>query len=236
MNINLQQDSNNLKESQRIANIYQKIAKNYDFLGEYLLGMIFSPFGYGHYRQKAIASLNLQPGDTVLDLCCGTGLNFPLLEKAIGSEGKIIGVDLTDAMLAQAQKRVEKNGWANVELVQSDVTFYQFPTGVDGIISTWGITLVPECERAIQNGSQALSPGKRWVILDFKIPDNWLAMFAPLLSFLFIRPFGGSLSMANRHPWEAIDKYLQNISFTELLLGFAYIAVGQRKEEEVYYE
>ena len=231
MNINLQQDSNNLNESKRIANIYQKIAKNYDFLGEYLLGMIFSPFGYGHYRQKAIASLNLQPGDTVLDLCCGTGLNFPLLEKAIGSEGKIIGVDLTDAMLAQAQKRVEKNGWANVELVQSDVNFYQFPTGVDGIISTWGITLVPECDRVIQNSSQALSPGKRWVILDFKIPDNWLALFAPLISFLFIRPFAGNLTMATRHPWESIDKYLKNTSFTELLMGFAYIALGEKDEK-----
>ncbi|WP_036488656.1 class I SAM-dependent methyltransferase [Myxosarcina sp. GI1] len=236
MNLNQQQDIHNKNESERIANIYQKIAKNYDFLGEYLLGMIFSPFGYGSYRQKAIASLNLQPGDTVIDLCCGTGLNFPLLEKAIGSEGKIIGVDLTDAMLAQAQKRVEKNGWSNVELMQSDVTFYQFPIGVDGIISTWGITLVSECDLAIQNGSQALSPGERWVILDFKIPDNWLARFAPLLSFLFIRPFGGNLQMASRHPWESLDKYLQNISFTELLLGFAYIAVGQRKEEKVYYE
>ena len=236
MNINLQQNTNNRSESQRIANIYQKIAKNYDFLGEYLFCTIFSPFGYGSYRQKAIASLDLQPGDTVIDLCCGTGLNFPLLQKAIGSEGKIIGVDLTEAMLTQAQKRVEKNGWSNVELVQGDVTLYQFPTDVDGIISTWGITLVPECDRAIQNGSQALSPGKRWVILDFKIPDNWLAMFAPLLSFLFIRPFGGSLSMASRHPWESLDKYLQNISFTELLLGFAYIAVGEKKEEETYHE
>ncbi|AFZ38215.1 Methyltransferase type 11 (plasmid) [Stanieria cyanosphaera PCC 7437] len=236
MNSNLQQDTQNNNESQRIANIYQKIAKNYDFLGEYLLGTIFSPFGYGNYRQKAIASLDLQPGDTVIDLCCGTGLNFPLLEKVIGSEGKIIGVDLTEGMLAQAKQRVEKNGWANVELVQSDVTFYQFPTGVDGIISTWGITLVPECDRAIQNGSQALSPGKRWVILDFKIPDNWLAMFAPLLSFLFIRPFGGNLQMANRHPWEALDKYLQNISFTELLLGFAYIAVGEKQREKRYHE
>lgn len=227
---------NNIAESKRIAKIYNRLAKSYDLLGEYLLGIIFSPFGYGSYRQSTIASLDLQPGDTVIDLCCGTGLNFPLLEKAIGSEGKIIGVDLTEGMLAQARKRVEKNGWANVELVQSDVAFYQFPTGVDGIISTWGITLVPECERAIQNGCQILSPGKRWVILDFKIPDNWLAMFAPLLSFLFIRPFGGNLQMASRHPWELLDKYLQNISFTELLLGFAYIAVGQRKEEEVYYE
>lgn len=45
MNLNLQQDTHNKNESQRIANISQKIAKNYDFLGEYLLGTIFSSFG-----------------------------------------------------------------------------------------------------------------------------------------------------------------------------------------------
>ncbi|MGK7872295.1 MAG: class I SAM-dependent methyltransferase [Xenococcaceae cyanobacterium] len=173
-------------ESERIAKIYRKLAKNYDFLEEKLLAIIFSPFGYWKYRQRAIASLNLQPGQTVIDICCGTGLNFPWLQKAIGSEGKIIGVDLTDAMLAQAQKRVKKNGWSNVELVQSDASSYQFPTDIDGIVSTWGITLVPEFDRVIQNGCQALSPGKRWVILDFKIPDNRLSMFAPLLGFLFI--------------------------------------------------
>ncbi|MEA5508018.1 class I SAM-dependent methyltransferase [Halotia wernerae UHCC 0503] len=158
------------------------------------------------------------------------------MEKAIGSEGKIIGVDLTDAMLAQAQKRVEENGWLNVELVQGDAALYQFSTRIDGIISTWGITLDPEFDRVIQNGCQVLSPGKRWVILDFKIPENWLSMFAPLLCFLFIRPFDGNLQMASRHPWESIDKYLQNTSFTELLLGFAYIAVGEREKEEGYYE
>ncbi|WP_036488397.1 class I SAM-dependent methyltransferase [Myxosarcina sp. GI1] len=234
--MNLEQDTCNDNENQRIANIYQKIASNYDLLGEYLLGIIFSPFSYWNYRFRAIASLNLQPGDTVIDLCCGTGLNFPLLEEAIGSAGKIIGVDLSEAMLAQAEQRVTENGWSNIELVQSDAASYEFPSGIDGIVSTLGITLVPESERAIQRGCQALSSGKRWVILDFKKPDNWLSPFAPLLSFLFIRPFGGNLAMANRRPWESVYKHLKNIAFIELLLGFAYIAVGEREEKEKSHE
>ena len=52
-------------------------------------------------------ALGLRPGDTVVDIACGTGLNFPLLEEAIGPDGRIVGVDLTDAMLAQAQRRIE---------------------------------------------------------------------------------------------------------------------------------
>lgn len=133
---------NNIRERDRIAKVYQRLAKFYDLLGEEILGWILSPFGYRSYRKRAIAAMNLQPGDTVVDLGCGTGLNFSLLEKAIGADGKIIGVDLTNAMLGQARKRLESNAWTNVELVQSDAADYSFPAGVDGILSTWALTLV----------------------------------------------------------------------------------------------
>lgn len=195
---------NKLNESDRIARIYHRLAKFYDFLGEKMLCLIFCPFGYRSYRKRAIAELKLQSGDTVVDLCCGTGLNFPLLEKAIGANGKIIGVDLSNAMLKQARKRLEVNHWTNIDLIQSDAAYYSFPARVDGILSTWAITLVPKYDQVILNGSQALMPGKTWVILDFKILSNWLSGFAPLMSLLFIRPFGGNLKMADRHPWEII--------------------------------
>lgn len=226
------QNTLNINERERITNIYRQRAKFYDLV-EKLFNIIF---GAWSYRKRAVKALNLQAGDTVVDLCCGTGLNFSLLQETVGSKGKIIGVDLTDGMLSQAQKRVEDNDWSNVELVLGDAASYQFPTRIDGIISTWAITLVPEFERAIENGCQALSAGARWVILDWKVPSNWLSLFAPPISFLFLRPFGGNLKMATRHPWESINKYLKNTSFTELLLGFAYIAVGERKEEEEYYQ
>ncbi|KAI9129927.1 class I SAM-dependent methyltransferase [Acaryochloris sp. CCMEE 5410] len=225
-----------ISEQDNIAKTYQRLAKSYDFLGERLLGLILSPFGYFNYRKQAISSMQLQPGDTVIDLCCGTGLNFPLLEKAIGSEGKIIGVDLTAEMLAQAHQRVEENHWNNVELVQANAAEYSFPKGVDGILSTWAITLVPEFDHVIQNGCQALSPGKRWCILDFKKPKNWLSLSAPLLSYPFLRPFGANLKVTDRHPWEPIQQYLPKSIFTELLMGFAYIAVGEKSQKGENYE
>ncbi|KAI9130069.1 class I SAM-dependent methyltransferase [Acaryochloris sp. CCMEE 5410] len=219
----------NTPEKDNIAKTYQKLAKYYDFLGERLLGWIFSPFGFFNCRKLAIASLQLHPGDTVIDLCCGTGLNFPLLEELIGPEGKIIGVDLTAGMLAQARQRVETNHWQNINLIQSDVADYSFPDKVDGILSTWAITLVPEYEQVILKGCEALSPGKKLCILDFKKPDSGLSLFAPFLSYLFIRPFGGNLKMAERHPWETIQKYLTKTIFVDLMMGFAYFAEGEKK-------
>ena len=207
-----------------VINLYRKRAKRYDFTANlyYLIG-----FRLQAYRKKAVQALNLQRGDTVVEIGCGTGANFPLLQRAVGPEGKIIGTDITDAMLAQAQKRVEENDWSNVELVQADAASFHFPAGVGGIISTFAFTLVPEFDQVIQNGSEALATGGHWVSLDLKLPSSWLARLAPQLVFL-TKPFGVSLELAKRHPWESLDKYLKNTSLTELYSGFVYIATGER--------
>jgi ubiquinone/menaquinone biosynthesis C-methylase UbiE len=91
----------------------------------------------------------------VLDLGCGTGLNFSLLQKRVDQAGRIIGVDLTDAMLARATERVLAKGWSNVELVKSDAADYGFPVTVDGILSTSALTLVPEFDVVVQRGACA---------------------------------------------------------------------------------
>lgn len=178
------------------------------------------------YREKAIKALKLRAGDIVVEIGCGTGLNFPLLEKAVGPKGKIIGVDLTDAMLSQARRRIEEN-WSNVELVQSDVALYQFPPEVDGVFSSFALTLSPEFDSVVKNGCRALRPGKRWVILDFKIPSGRLSKLASI-GVLITRPFGVTKDLAARHPWESIGKYMRNVSMTEFYIGFVYIAAGEK--------
>jgi ubiquinone/menaquinone biosynthesis C-methylase UbiE len=211
----------------RLIDIYRKRARNYD-----LYAKLFPLVGFRQwtYREKAVQALHLQRGDTVVDIGCGTGLNFPLLQAAIGPEGAIIGVDLTDTMLAQARKRAQDKGWSNVELVQSDAAEFRFPTGVDGIISTYAITLVPEFDRVIRNGCRALKPGKRWAIADFKMPSNALSPLSPLLALVLVRPFGGSIDLSSRHPWESIGRYMQNTHMQDFYMGFVYVIVGERGE------
>lgn len=206
-----------------VVDIYRKRAKRYDFTANlyYLMG-----FREWAYRRRAVAALELQPGDRVVEVGCGTGLNFALLQGAVGPTGRIIGVDLTDAMLAQARRRVLANGWVNVDLVLSDAATFAFPAGVDGILSTFALTLAPEYDGVIQRGSQALAPGGRWVLLDFKLPDNPLAALAPLMAFL-TAPFGVRLEMADRHPWASVERYLPNSQMREFYGGFVYIAVGE---------
>jgi len=208
--------------NQELVEVYRKRAKRYDFTAQlyYLIG-----FREWAYREKAVKALDLNHGDTVVEIGCGTGLNFSLLANEIGREGKIVGVDLTDAMLSRARERVRQNGWSNVEVVQSDAASFPFPQRVDGIISTFALTHVAEYEKVIRAGSHALRPGGRFVILDFKLPSNWLSRLAPLL-VLTVRPFGVTIDLAARHPWEALQKYFADVAVLELYGGIAYIAVG----------
>lgn len=216
--------ANEIISKTEVVQIYRKRSARYDFTANlyYLIG--FREFAY---RRRAVDALGLQPGDTVVEIGCGTGLNFGLLQDAVGPEGRIIGVDLTDAMLEKARQRLQDNGWANVDLVLSDAAVFQYPDRVDGIFSTFALTLVPEYDQVIRNGSQALARGKRWVVLDFKLPSNWLAHLAPVMEFL-TRPFAVRMEMADRHPWESIERHLHNMQLIELYGGFAYIATGER--------
>ena len=209
-----------------LISIYRKRAKRYD---RSTLLLYLAGFRHRAYRQRAIDSLALHVGDTVVDLGCGTGLNFSFLQDQVGPDGRIIGVDLTDAMLAQASQRIEAHRWPNVELVQSDVAAYEFPIGLDGILSTFALTLESEFDVVVRKGAAALAPKKRFVILDFKRPSGWLAnKAAPALAKLLAGPFGGTIEMATRKPWQSLEKHLALVQFTDLYFGGAYIAAGEK--------
>ena len=212
----------------RLIEIYRKKAKNYD-----ITSRLYPLPGYPHraLRLRAVQALGLRAGDSVIDIACGTGLNFPLLEKVVGPGGRIIGVDLTDAMLAQAQDRIETNGWSNIRLVQSEAAAFDFSAEVDAILSTYALSQVPECADVIAHGAAALSGGGRWVVLDLKVPGNtpgWLAK----LGTAIVRPFASIDEWIMRRPWEAIRTAMQeelaDLSWTELFFGTAFLAAGSR--------
>ena len=212
-------------DSIRLISLYRKRAKRYDLSS---LLLYLAGFRHQAYRARAIQSLALHDGDTVVDLGCGTGLNFSRLQEKVGPRGRIIGVDLTDAMLDEAGARVPAHSWSNVELVRSDAANYVFPSALDGILCTFALTLVPEFDEVIQNGASALLPGKRFVILDFKRPSGWfMDKTAPLLATLLTGPFGGTIEMALRKPWLSLEKHFAHVQLTNLYFGGAYIAAGE---------
>jgi ubiquinone/menaquinone biosynthesis C-methylase UbiE len=212
----------------RLIETYRKKAKHYDSTS-----LLYPVPGYPHWaqRRQAVQALGLRAGDRVIDIACGTGLNFPLIEKVIGPGGLIVGVDLTDAMLSRAQARTEANGWRNVSLVQADAAEFGFPAEADAILSTYALTQVPGCAEVIAHGAAALSRGGRWVVLDVKVPDStpaWLAQ----LGTAIVQPFASIDEWIMRRPWEAIRaamrEELSGLSWTDLFFGTAFLAAGSR--------
>ncbi|WP_275100285.1 class I SAM-dependent methyltransferase, partial [Sedimenticola hydrogenitrophicus] len=135
--------------------------------------------------------------------------------------------DLTDAMLEQAELRVRKSGWRNVFLVQSDAAMYSFPSNVNGIFSSFALTLVPEYQAVIERAWHALADDGRFVLLDFKKPEQW-PLWVAKLGVAITKPFGVTLDLAERKPWEVMKTYFRNVTVTELYGGFVYIAVGEK--------
>lgn len=129
---------------------------------------------YHKPRQQAVQALNLTTGDRVLDLPCGTGQSFDLIESEVGKGGLIIGIDRSRGMLGRAVRRVNKAGWNNVALVRADVhdlseQLLAREAGtirVDAILCALGLSTFPEWEAAFTRMFDLLRPGGRFVVLD----------------------------------------------------------------------
>jgi ubiquinone/menaquinone biosynthesis C-methylase UbiE len=208
-----------------IRDLYDGMARRYDRNARaFRLGGFHEPF----YKRQAINALDLKPGDTVVDVGCGTGLNFALLQQRVGPGGHIIGIDLTPGMLAQASRRIERNGWRNVTLVQSDAAQFDFPEGIDAILSTFVLIFVPGYGAVINNGFSALRHGGRFSVLDMRKPDRWPSWIVRLM-IRTSAPFEVSLDQSTRQPWRAMQALTgARTRFSTYYGGFVYLAVATR--------
>jgi demethylmenaquinone methyltransferase/2-methoxy-6-polyprenyl-1,4-benzoquinol methylase len=207
-----------------LRQIYRRRAPRYG-LSSHAYGLL--AYRLGAYRRHGIDALELRRGDTVVEIGCGTGANLADLQKAVGPSGRIIGVDLTDAMLEQARRRATRHGWGNVELIECDAASFEFPAAVDGVLSTYALTLIESYDEVVRRAAAALAPGRRMVVVDFKAPSSWpewlLRAIVPL-----VRPFGVTLDLADRQPWTSMARHLDLISMDEYYLGTTYVAIARK--------
>jgi len=123
-----------------------------------------------------IGHLALQPGETVVDLGSGPGLDALLAAKRVGGRGKVIGIDMTDEMLERARATAQKAGASNVEFRRGRLERLPVETGtVDAITSNCVINLVPDKAAVFAEVARVLKPGGRAVVsdivLDWPLPE-----------------------------------------------------------------
>ncbi len=186
---------------------------------------------FARFKKLAYADAGLAIGDKVLVFCCGTGADFPHILKIIGKDGHIVGVDFSTEMLKQAQAKVDKHGWENIELIEADITkpIDSIDVKFDVGACTLGMSIIPDYKAGYANLASYVKPQGEIIIGDMQLATGWLALFNPLTLALAKRyggsPEGHQNSLDLRATMEA---ELTDIRKREFFFGSYYYCVGRR--------
>jgi len=206
----------------------KQVKEVYSYWGKSLIayksGISF--FGFGTcIRRKAVEELKLKKGSSVLDLACGPGVMFKLLEEKIGTKGRLIAVDYVDEMTKQCLKLAKKKKWDNIEIIKADAAKMKIKkNSLNGIISVISLSAIPDHKKALLNCYSALKKGGRLVVLDGKDFGQRFKLLNPLLNIL-----RWPKSYEKKDLIADIKKAFGNISVKEYLLGSTFIAVAVKK-------
>lgn len=183
-------------------------------------------------RRLGIDALGLRPGQCVLDVGCGTGLNFPLLVERVGAYGLALGVDASAAMLAQARGRVARAGWANVRLLEADATTLDLVRvrkeaggPIDAALATYALSLMPDWRAAWRRMHEVVRPGGRLAVVDMQRPDGPAIALTPLAR---LATFLGGADI-DAHPWTAVESDCTGVTVGRAWGGHLQVRAGTRR-------
>ena len=178
-------------------------------------------------RRKAVSRLELKSGARVLEVGCGTGRNLVHLVEAVGEQGHIYGVDLSEGMLQEAKELSSRANWRNVTLIQSDATEYTLPELVDGVIFSLSYAVIPQHREALRRAWEHVRTGGYVVIMDAKLPSGFLGkLLHPLVVWASRATVLGNPDV---RPWDELRELTDDVCCEEVQFETYYICRGRKQ-------
>lgn len=193
-------------KSTYIHSIFSTIAPKYD-----LLNTILSFNRDKYWRRKAVELAELSRGNTVLDVCCGTGkLAFESFLQ-VKPTGKIYGIDFCEKMLEIAEKNTPNNHKNNFLWQKGDAMSLPFPDNFFNA-ATIGFALrnVPDIKKTIKEMKRVVKPGGRVVSLELAKPTKPILRNVYYFYFNQLLPYLGNISIGRTGPYNYLSNSLKN--------------------------
>ena len=203
-----------MRRSATVVGLYERASRGYDHATRRFDGL----------RVEAIERLELLPGNRVVDVACGTGVNFERLVERVGATGQVIGVDVSPDMLQQAADRVRAAGWPNVTLIESTVEEVTVEPPADAALFSLTHDVL-QSPQAVRQVVAQLEPGARVAAFGAKRAARWLVPVNAYVRWKS-RRYITDLSGLER-PWRVLEAELGRLDVEGRALGGAYLASGR---------
>lgn len=176
-------------------------------------------------RQKAVELLNLKPGARVLDVGCGPGGSFPYLVNAVGASGEVVGVEISPEISVNAGKRIAKNNWKNVEVIEAAAQDVKLTGSFDGLLM-FAAPDVYASEAALENIFPHLRDHARIAAFGAKFSSGRFGtIMNPVLRMLYKLSFSTTPS-PNYEPWQLLAKRVETLEVEEYFFNSMFLVSG----------
>ncbi|MGJ5711919.1 demethylmenaquinone methyltransferase [Staphylococcus auricularis] len=201
---------NNAKKEQ-VHTVFQNISTQYDHLNN-----IISFEQHKIWRKQVMKQMQVEKGSKALDVCCGTADWTISLSKAVGSEGKVIGLDFSENMLKVGEEKTKY--MPNIELIHGDAMNSPFEDNqFDYVTIGFGLRNVPDYVATLKELHRVLKPGGMVVCLETSQPT--MPVFKQLYKFYFkfIMPIFGKIFAKSKKEYEWLQQSTFNFPDKETL-------------------
>jgi len=181
-----------------VEGLFSAVAGKYD-----LMNSVLSLTRHRAWRRFAVSKAGLRPGDSALDVCCGTGDFAFELAREVGKDGRVVGTDFSEPMLTLARAKAARRGMQGIEFTAANTCELPFDDGsFDCVTVGFGVRNLADVDAGLAEMARVLKPGGRLVCLETGEVRSRLLKLPWKLYFHVFTPYAARLMGAKKWAYE----------------------------------